>query len=317
VKWKHPDAFLAALLNAQPMGFYQPAQLVRDAREHGVEVRPSDVMFSDWDCTLEEKDDPRLPHRPVRLGFRQIKGIKKEEAERIPRARAAGAASVEDFALRAGLSRRALELLAEADAFRSLGLDRRAALWAVKGLADEIGGEARAPRLAAGVKEQQVQLPFMSLPKQVAEDYRTTSLSLRTHPVAFFRRDLDALGAVRCRALAGMRDRRRTAVGGLVLVRQRPGTAKGVVFLTLEDETGIANVVVWKDAFEANRRLVMGASFLLIEGQLQKEGEVIHLVAHRFTDLSHRLAEMRDEAGPAPQVRSRVTGRLIRSRDFH
>ncbi|WP_374470837.1 error-prone DNA polymerase [Phenylobacterium sp.] len=317
VKWKHPDAFLAALLNAQPMGFYQPAQLVRDAREHGVEVRAPDVMFSDWDCTLEAKDDPRLPHRPVRLGFRQIKGLKKEEAERIPQARAAGAASVEDFALRAGLSRRSLELLAEADAFRSLGLDRRAALWAVKGLADEIGAADKAPLLAGGVKEQQVQLPFMSLPKQVAEDYRTTSLSLRTHPVAFYRRDLDALGAVRCEALKGMRDRRRTAVGGLVLVRQRPGTAKGVVFLTLEDETGIANVVVWKDAFEANRRLVMGASFLLVEGQLQKEGDVIHLVAQRFTDLSHRLAEMRDEEGPAPEVRSRVTGRLIRSRDFH
>ncbi|HEY8615559.1 error-prone DNA polymerase [Phenylobacterium sp.] len=318
VKWKHPDAFCAALLNAQPMGFYQPAQLVRDAREHGVEVRAPDILFSDWDCTLEEKDDPRTPHRPVRLGFRQIKGLKKEEADRIPLARAAGARTLQDFALRAGLSRRTLELLAEADAFRSLGIDRRAALWAVKGLADEIGAEANAPLLkTASLKEQQVQLPFMTLPKQVAEDYRTTSLSLRAHPVAFFRPELDQLSAVRCQALQTMPDRRRTAVGGLVLVRQRPGTAKGVVFLTLEDETGIANIVVWKDAFEANRRLVMGASFLLIEGQLQKEGGVVHLVAHRFTDLSHKLGAMREDEGPPPEVRSRVSGRLIRSRDFH
>jgi error-prone DNA polymerase len=317
VKCMHPDVFCAALLNSQPMGFYQPAQLVRDAREHGVEVRGPDVMASAWDCTLEAKDDPRLPYSPVRLGFRQIKGLKKEEADRIPRARAAGARTLEDFALRSRLSRRSLELLAEADAFRSLGVDRRAALWAVKGLADEIGAEEKAPLLAGGVKEQQVELPFMSLPRQVAEDYRTTSLSLRAHPVAFFRQDLARRGAVPCAALKGMRDRRRTRVGGLVLVRQRPGTAKGVVFLTLEDETGIANIVVWKDAFEANRRLVMGASFLLVEGQLQKEGEVIHLVARSFTDLSAQLGEMRDDEGAPPEVRSRVTGRLIRSRDFH
>ncbi|WP_414693348.1 error-prone DNA polymerase [Phenylobacterium sp.] len=318
VKKHHPEAFCAALLNAQPMGFYQPAQLVRDAREHGVEVRPPDVGFSNWDCTLEEKDDERLPYRPLRLGLRQIRGLKKEDGERIALARAAGAASLEDFALRAGLSRRSLELLAEADAFRSLGLDRRAALWAVKGLADEVGAEKSAPLVARqSLKEAQVQLPFMSLPKQVAEDYRTTSLSLKAHPVAFYREELAAQKVVPCQALKGMRDRRRLAVGGLVLVRQRPGTAKGVVFLTLEDETGIANIVVWKDAFEANRRLVMGASFLVVHGQLQKEGEVIHLVAERFTDLSWKLGAMRDEEEPPPEVRSRVTGRLIRSRDFH
>ncbi|WP_334163390.1 error-prone DNA polymerase [Phenylobacterium sp.] len=318
VKKHHPDAFCAALLNAQPMGFYQPAQLVRDAREHGVEVRPPDVGFSDWDCTLEEKDDPRLPHRPLRLGLRQIRGLKAEDGRRIELARKAGAATLEDFALRAGLSRRSLELLAEADAFRSLGLDRRAALWAVKGLADEVGAEKSAPLVARqSLKEAQVQLPFMSLPKQVAEDYRTTSLSLKAHPVAFFREELAAQKIAPCQALKAMRDRRRLAVGGLVLVRQRPGTAKGVVFLTLEDETGIANIVVWKDVFEANRRLVMGASFLIVHGQLQKEGEVIHLVAERFTDLSWKLGAMRDGEDPPPEVRSRVTGRLIRSRDFH
>ncbi|MCR5877949.1 error-prone DNA polymerase [Phenylobacterium sp. J367] len=317
VKHRHPDVFLVSLLNAQPMGFYQPAQLVRDAREHGVEVRAPDVLFSDWNSTLEAKDDPRLPTSPVRLGLRQIKGLKEDEAKRIPKARAAGALTLEDFALRAGLSRRSLELLAEADAFRSLGLDRRAALWAVKGLADEIGAETKAPLLAGGIREQQVELPFMSLPRQVAEDYRTTSLSLRQHPVSFFRQDLARRRAVPCAALKTLPDKRHVAVGGLVLVRQRPGTAKGVVFLTLEDETGIANIVVWKDAFEAHRRTVMSASFLLIEGQLQKEGEVVHLVARKFTDLSQKLGEMRDDEGAPPEVRSRVTGRLIRSRDFH
>jgi error-prone DNA polymerase len=329
VKWKHPDVFLASLLNAQPMGFYQPAQLVRDARDHGVEVRPPDVLASDWDCTLEKEAVPSPARgegpglRPVRLGLRQIKGFKKDDALALVRARAAGAQTLEDFALRAGLSRRALELLAEADAFRSLGLDRRQALWAVKGLAGEIGADADAPLLARGrSKEVQVELPFMSPAQHVAEDYRTTSLSLKAHPVGFFRRELDQMGAIPAAGLKTMRNGRRVCVGGLVLVRQRPGTAKGVVFLTLEDETGIANVVVWRDAFEANRRLVMGSAFLVVHGRLQIEGEVIHLVAEKFTDLSHRLSQMREAERPspetrAPEVRSKVSSRLIRSRDFH
>ncbi len=322
VKWHYPEAFCASLLNSQPMGFYQPAQLVRDAREHGVEVRPPDVSFSDWDCTLEEKDDPRMRRRPLRLGLRQIKGFKKEEAETFMRARAAGLSTLEDFVLRAGLSRRGLELLAEADAFRSLGVDRRQALWAVKGLSPDINAEKTAPLLTRqSLKEAQVQLPFMSPPKAVAEDYRTTSLSLRNHPVVFFREDLARMQAVPCSALKTLRNGRRVSVGGLVLVRQRPGTAKGVVFMTLEDETGIANIVVWKDAFDANRRLVMSSSFLVVHGQVQSAENVTHLVAERFTDLSYKLGQMRDEEGPtgdaAPQIRNRVTGRLIRSRDFH
>jgi len=316
VKRHHPDVFCASLLNAQPMGFYQPAQLVRDAREHGVEVRPPDILASNWDCTLEaaEKD-----FRAVRLGLRQIKGFKKDEALALMAAREAGAQTLEDFALRAGLSRRGLELLAEADAFRSLGLDRRAALWAVKGLGAEIGVEQSAPLLARqSAKEAQVELPFMRPPQHVAEDYRTTSLSLKAHPVSFFREELARAGVTPAAALRGMRDGRRVSVGGVVLVRQRPGTAKGIVFMTLEDETGIANVVVWKDRFEANRRLVMGASFVIVHGRLQKEGEVIHLVAERFTDLSQRLGEMReDEAAPQPEAPTRAGGRLIRSRDFH
>jgi error-prone DNA polymerase len=318
VKWRWPDAFLASLLNSQPMGFYQPAQLVRDAREHDVEIRGPDVLASDWDCTLE----PATRHerlRAVRLGLRQIKGFSQEEAKRLVAAREAGVCSIEGFAVQAGLNRRSLELLAEADAFSSLGLTRRQALWAVKGLADETGSLKTAPLLAAmGVTEHQVELPLMNLPQEVQEDYRTTSLSLRAHPISFFRESLNSLGAVRAEDLKKLRDRKLVSVGGLVLVRQRPGTAKGVTFLTLEDETGVANIVVWKDAFDANRRLVMSSSFLVVHGQIQSESNVIHVVARRFTDLTHRLAEMKEEPDAAPpQIRNRVTGRLIRSRDFH
>jgi len=322
VKRHHPEVFCAALLNSQPMGFYQPAQLVRDAREHGVEVRAPDIVSSDWDCTLESADDPRAPHRALRLGLRQIKGFKEEEARTFMAARAAGLTRLEDYVLRGGLTRRGLELLAEADAFRSLGLSRREALWAVKGMADEVGAAKTAPILARQtVKEAQVELPFMALPKEVAEDYRTTSLSLKAHPVSFFRQDLARMQVARCADLKEMGDGRRLSVGGLVLVRQRPGTAKGVVFLTLEDETGIANVVCWKDAFEANRRLVMGASFLVVHGRLQVAGEVVHLVAEGFIDLSARLGEMRDrETAPGaapPPPHARASSGLVRSRDFH
>jgi error-prone DNA polymerase len=275
-------------------------------------------MFSDWDCTVEEKDDPRAEkYRPVRLGLRQIKGYKEADALALTKARAAGADSIEAFARQALLSRRALELLAEADAFRSLGFPRREALWAVKGLSPEWGAERHAPLLLRqSLKEAQVELPFMSQPQHVAEDYRTTSLSLKDHPVRFFREELIRQKVVPCQVLKTVRDRRRLSVGGLVLVRQRPGTAKGVVFMTLEDETGIANIVVWRDAFEAHRRLVMTSAFLIVHGQVQREGEVVHVVAERFTDLSGRLSELREDQGEIA-VHSKVTGRLIRSRDFH
>jgi error-prone DNA polymerase len=326
VKCKRPDVFCLSLLNSQPMGFYQPAQLVRDAREHDVEVRPPDILSSDWDCTLEGAPEPDRDEsevivgalRPLRLGLRQIKGFKEDDAKSLMKAREAGARTVEDFVLRSGLSRRGLELLAEADAFRSLGLDRRQALWAVKGMAGDINAERTAPLLTRqSLKEAQVLLPFMTQPKAVAEDYRTTQLSLRQHPVSFFRENLARMRVVPSVALKTARDGRRLSVGGLVLVRQRPGTAKGVVFLTLEDETGIANIVVWKDAFDAHRRLVMSSSFLVVHGRLQVAEGVVHVVAERFTDLSYKLGEMRDDEGPVPELRSRVTGGLIRSRDFH
>ncbi|KQY29246.1 DNA polymerase [Caulobacter sp. Root487D2Y] len=374
IKWAWPDVFCAALINSQPMGFYQPAQLVRDAREHGVEVRAPDVLMSDWDCTLEgrafsspahssspakrgrwrDADTPpqdapsvtspmatrHLPRftgeerqpapdklfnpdtRPywkaVRLGLRQIKGLKEDDATLLVAARAAGARSPADFA-RAGVSQRGLELLAEADAFASAGLSRRDALWAVKGLKGEIKVDSQAPLLAGlPLFEDAVALPVMALPQAVAEDYRTTSLSLKAHPLRFFRPMLDRLNVTTAERLKGVRDGRKISVGGLVLIRQRPGTAKGVVFLTLEDETGVANAVVWKDCFDAHRRTVMSASFLIVHGKVQAADGVIHVVAEGFTDLSAELARMKeDPEAPAPTVRMRTSGRLQRSRDFH
>ena len=318
VKWKHPDVFLTSLLNAQPMGFYQPSQLVRDAQAHGVDVRPPDVVHSDWNTILEPADDPRTPYRAVRLGLRQVNGFKKVEAERLVAAREAGQAMTPmDLARGGGISRRGLELLAEADAFRSQNLDRRQALWAVKGLAGEWDAGEKAPLLLRQRgQEAQVQLPFMAESQHVAEDYRTTSLSLKGHPVAFFREGLAARQVAPCSALATARDRQRISVAGLVTVRQRPGTAKGVVFMTLEDETGIANVVVWKDTFEKHRRTVMSAAFLIVHGQVQRAGEVIHLVCADFEDLTGRLSELREDQR-AIKAHSRVDGRLIRSRDFH
>ena len=222
-----------------------------------------------------------------------------------------------DLARSGGVSRRGLELLAEADAFRSQGLDRRQALWAAKGLTGEWDADERAPLLLRQrTEEAQVQLPFMSESQHVAEDYRTTSLSLKGHPVLFFREALAARQVAPCVALLKARDRRRMSIAGLVTVRQRPGTAKGVVFMTLEDETGIANIVVWKDTFEKHRRTVMSAAFLIVHGQVQRAGDVIHLVSADFEDLTGRLSELRDDRREI-QARSRVDGRLIRSRDFH
>ena len=327
IKRRHPDVFLAAMLDSQPMGFYQPAQLVRDAREHGVAVRAPDVLLSDWDCTLEgEAEPPPSPVgesgirlRPVRLGLRMIRGFREEEAARLIVARKAGARGLPELAARAALSRRSLELLAEADALRSLGMDRRAGLWAMKGLAPEAKVESEAPLLAlmGPPAEAPVQLPAMRLSAHVAEDYRTTSLSLKAHPCVFFRPLLTAMGAVTAARLRGIRDGARLCVGGLVLVRQRPGTAKGVVFITLEDETGSANAVVWRDVFAVNRRVVMGSRFLVVHGRLQKAGEVIHVVAERFTDLTGRLGELKGDGPPIADAPAPSPARLLRSRDFH
>ena len=323
-RW-YPDVFCAAILNSQPMGFYQPSQLVRDAREHGVEVLAPDILFSDWDCTLEPAPDPAARLKAVRLGLREIKGLRKDDILRLMAAREAGARTLLHLARAARLPRRTLELLAEADAFRSLGMDRRQALWAVKGEGVEAAADGGDSMLSGlPLFEAVANLPAMTLPQHVAEDYRTTGLSLKAHPCRFFRPSLDRMGCTRAGDLPGMKSGAEVAVAGLVLIRQRPGTAKGIVFITLEDETGPANAVVWADVFKANRRLAMSASFMVVHGKLQrdwdakagKEGQVIHIVAERFTDLTPQLTRMREdgqEARPSEEVRSR----LVRSRDFH
>ena len=336
IKCFYPDVFCAAILNSQPMGFYQPAQLVRDAREHGVEVRPVDLNHSAWDCTLEPAEEPKgLVRCAVRLGFRLIGGVKEAEIGRLLNSRASGNGfhAVDQLGAIEGVSRSTLERLAEADAFRSLHLDRRMALWAVKGL-DDRGARRNgasleppvpllAPHRGDGLfREPGVRLPEMALPEHVADDYVTTGLSLKEHPCTFFRPMLRGLGVVENREhrSPAIPVDTRLAVAGLVLIRQRPGTAKGVVFLTLEDETGISNIIVWRDVFEANRRVAMTARFLAVRGRLQREGLVVHVVAETFFDLTPELRKLRDGFALPPDrslVGEGSARPLVKSRDFH
>ncbi len=303
LKCFHPEVFACALLNSQPMGFYAPAQLVRDAREHGVEVRPVDVNRSDWDGTLEPAEKPGA--FALRLGFNRVKGVAQEAAERIMAARGAGYADPAALAHRAQLDRGVLEKLATADAFRSMGLDRRAALWAMKGLDPEIL-PLFSPLAGTMPREPAVSLPAMGLGEHVVEDYATLGLSLKRHPLAFLRAKLDRRGIVPAEHLKRMTGGQTIRVAGLVLVRQRPGSASGVVFVTLEDETGIANLVVWPAVFERFRREAMTSSLLEAQGKLQREGEVIHLVVDRLVDLT-------------PLLRDLAAGEelALASRDFH
>ncbi len=348
MKCRYPDVFVAAMLNAQPLGFYAPAQLVRDACEHGVEVCEVDVNLSDWDCTLEallpfpdrafvrtpvsrramgrgvggegepspgpsnrllpgrEGIHPRhaemapdiLTTHAVRLGFRQIIGVKEKDMRELTKARGQGYDSVRDLWLRSGLSSTVLERLADADAFRSLGLDRRQALWAVRAL-DRVGDQDDLPLFASQPKretEPDAQLPPMPLGAHVVEDYRRLSLSLKAHPASFMRARLLARGILRSEALRSVKNGERVTVAGLVLVRQRPGTAAGVIFMTLEDETGVANIIVWPKIFERLRAIVLGARFVAVTGKLQSEQGVIHIVAERMNDLTPMLGLL-SEAG--------------------
>jgi len=306
-----PDVFCAAILNSQPMGFYQPAQLVRDAREHDVEVRPIDILASHWDNTLEDTDGKL---KAVRLGFRQIVGFREADATAIVAARAGGALTLAEIARLSKVSRRALELLAEADALRALGLDRREGLWAVKGLGADVAAAAAPLLQNLDLFEPRANLPVMPLPAHVAEDYRTAGLSLKAHPCIFFRPMLQELGAVKAERLGSIRDGARAAVAGIVLIRQRPGKGN-VIFMTLEDETGVANIVIWEKVFYEHRRLIMTTRFVMIHGKLQNQGDVIHLVAERFTDLTGHIPSLNLEA-EAP-VRPTPAAALVRSRDFH
>lgn len=332
LKRHHPAIFACGLLNAQPMGFYAPAQIVRDARDHGIEVRGVCVNASAWDNTVERRADGALA---LRLGFRQIKGFREEDAGWIVAARGNGYRDPESLWLRAGLAPAALERLAEADAFADAGLNRRDALWRVRAIrapaplplfADPIEGE--------GIAEPDTLLPAMQLGEAVVEDYVALRLSLRAHPMELLRPTLPnltphaELPATPLRALS---------VCGLVITRQRPGTASGVIFLTLEDETGVCNVVVWPKVYEQFRRAVMGGRLVRVTGYLQREGQVVHVIAQRIEDMSHRLSDLghplddavgitaptADEA-PRP-ARARPAARhpreqakkLFPSRDFH
>jgi error-prone DNA polymerase len=333
MKCHHPDVFCCALLNSQPMGFYAPAQVVSDARAHGVPIHPVSVNESRWDCTLEETGGRS---RAVRLGLRMARGLANADGAAIVLARGTEPfASVEEMARRSAVPTAALERLAEADAFASLGLDRRAALWAIRGLADTAlplwaAADAGVMPRPEG-SEPDVTLTPMTAGRSVVEDYRSFGLSLRAHPVSFLRSTLAARGMIACADLRQMRDGQRTTVPGLILVRQRPGSAKGIIFITLEDETGIANIVVWAAVFEAHRALILSARMVAVRGRVQREGEVIHVIADRLEDLSPLLAGLGqleddfplpsgrgDEAkhGGAPDPRERGAGIRVPTRDF-
>ena len=367
LKCHYPAAFGAALLNSQPMGFYAPAQIVRDAREHGVAVLPVDVNHCQWDCTLEALDPPRNGegdhaqhgggadrrsplHHPsggpsppsgedhaLRLGLRQIDGLPEHVAAALVSAREAGGPfrDIADLRARGGLSPSHIERLASADAFTSLGLSRRQALWDARSLIP-------APDLplfrAAGVREEggeraAIRLPAMPLSEEVVADYQTTRLSLKAHPMAFLRADLAARGFVRAADLRPRKFRSMVQVAGVVLIRQRPGSAKGVTFITLEDETGVVNLVVWPDLKEKQRKVVMGARLMEVRGRVEYDDEVIHVIAAHMTDATHRLHALSDDLLDAPLARADEVNRpmpergtaahprdvriIPKSRDFH
>jgi error-prone DNA polymerase len=285
VKWYYPEVFAAALLNSQPMGFYAPAQLVRDAREHRVEVRPPDINASAWDCTLEQTAGPKCA---LRLGFRQVSGLREDDIKLMVERRITPYRDPADLWRRGGLNKRQILALARADAFASLGMTRRDVLWAVRAFS-EVSLPLFDARPQVRELEPAVSLPSLTLGEQVVDDYSTISMSLRAHPLALLRPMLTDRRMSHSDALREARNGDRFSMAGLVLIRQRPGTASGVVFVTLEDEFGIANLVVWPAVFETYRRTVMGARMLAAKGRVQREGIVIHLVVEQLWDWSTDL----------------------------
>jgi error-prone DNA polymerase len=338
LKCRYPDVFAAALLNSQPMGFYAPAQIVRDVREHGIEVRPVDINHSDWDATLEPHSAPagrvhavhsEMTHdicstHALRLGFRKIKGLSEQDARLIVAARprtqdvqcAASDArytSIRDLWLRTGLSPRIIARLADADAFGSLGLTRRQALWEAKALGrvgdkeDDLplfrnntsnATETHVASTSSINEEPHVTLPLMGFGEEVVNDYRFLELSLRAHPASFLRRDLAPRGIICNEELRTRRSGELVTVSGLVTIRQRPGTASGVIFMTIEDETAIANIIVWPKIFERFRAIILSARYIAASGTLQHESGVIHLVAARLEDLTALLAQLTEDSSP-------------------
>jgi error-prone DNA polymerase len=309
-KCHYPDVFACALLNSQPMGFYSPAQIVRDAMEHGVEVRVADVNLSDLIHVLEDgtpakeriarrHQDMRediWSNRAIRLGLKQVIGLKSDHANLVVARRGDGYASIRDLWVRTGVPIATLEKLAEADAFGSMGVSRREALWIVRGL-NGVAGAEQLPLFAEAKRvlrpdDMASDLPEMTGGESVVHDYRTLSLSLKGHPVGFLRPELERRGTIRCADLVDLPNGRIVEAAGLVLVRQQPGTASGVIFMTIEDETGVANIIVWNKTFEKFRKQVLGSRLLAVRGQLQREGLVTHIVSRDFTDFTPRLLEL-------------------------
>ena len=327
LKCYYPDAFAAALLNSMPMGFYQPAQVVIDARRHGVEIRSADINHSHWDNVLEE---PSGSYRAIRLGFRQISGMRQDDVDKLVAGRLTGYTSITALSA-AGLSAAALERLADADAFRSLGLDRRQALWEVSALGDRpVALFEGQPSESA--KEVQTRLPLMGLAEHVRQDYVSTSLSLKAHPLSLIRGKLSLLQVLSTREIRDVKEGSIVKAAGLVLVRQRPGTAKGVCFVTLEDESGVTNLVIFAGVFEQYRRDIMHAGILGAEGKLQRESGVTHLIVTRLFDLSGLLgrsklagpvdngpslfSEAGDPAGTGPAEKEADTAKFPAARNF-
>ena len=328
IKCHYPDVFCAALLNAQPMGFYAPAQIVRDAREHSVEVRAPDVNFSDWDTTLEPVGPENFA---VRLGLRQIDGMSQAMAERLMKARWVPFRTLKEVKTLARLDAGTIRKLAAADTFRSMELDRRQALWDARALRDAPDLPLFRDTQDEGA-EMAFALPQMPTCEHVVADYQTMRLSLKTHPMAFFRRSMARQGYVSASDLPRMRNGQHVSLAGIVLIRQRPGNAKGVCFITLEDETGVANLVVWPKVMDLFRKVIMQSRLINISGMLQRSDEVTHVVAHQLTDRSDALDRLSNDALDVPLARADEVrkplpsgththprnARIIpKSRDFH
>jgi error-prone DNA polymerase len=289
LKYHYPDVFAAALLNSQPMGFYQPAEIVDDARNHQVIVRPVDINYSYWDNTLEETDGK---YYALRLGFRQVKGLNQNDMQLLVDNRCTGYDSINQLS-DAGVPQGAIEKLTDADAFRSLGLNRREALWEVPALSDKpialFAGQS-----SESQHENQIALPLMTQAEHVVQDFAVTGLSLKAHPVSFVRYELDQLGVTPTGKVKEMKNGDKIKVAGIITVRQHPGTAKGVLFITIKDETGFSNLVVWANLFEKYRKEILQSRLLMVEGQLQIEGEVIHVVVKRCFNLNKLLNKLRE-----------------------
>ena len=309
-KRHYPEVFACALLNSQPMGFYAPAQIVRDAREHCVNLLPVDVNSSDVDCTLT----PDGSGRPaLRLGLRQVRGLGAAAAERLVAERESGYSDIPSLRRRAALDKGALRCLARADAFSSMELTGRRALWEVERLPV---GRPLPLFSAAGLDElpdeESAQIPAEPPGERVLRDYGALGLSLKGHPLAFARAQLGELGYGTAEMVAEAGHGDLCAAAGLVLVRQAPQSAEGVVFLTLEDETGVVNVVVWRDVFECNRDTLMSSILLGVRGEVQRENDVIHLVSRRMEDLSDMLGALASSQVAAPHT-ARLSPRLGRA----